>query len=81
MTLKTLNRYVEYLLQRLRAFRPMPLTRNVVATKSSSVITVRTLLASMPNSSFRTVSTAYAPLTALIVSQPKRATHRIAPGK
>lgn len=80
-TLIALKRYVEYLLHTLSALRPRPLTRKVHATKPSSVTTIRTLLASMPKTSFSTVRMAYAPVTALIVSQPKRATHRIAPGK
>ncbi|GAA3043114.1 hypothetical protein GCM10020000_22840 [Streptomyces olivoverticillatus] len=69
------------MLQTLSALRPMPLTRNVQATKTNSVITISTVLLFTPKSRSSTVSTAYAPVTALIVSQPNRATQRIAPGK
>ncbi|CAM5252164.1 hypothetical protein STANM309S_01057 [Streptomyces tanashiensis] len=64
-----------------RALIPRPETRNVQVTKSSRVTTMRSVFDFTPKSRSRTVSTAYAPATALIVSQPQRATQISAPGK
>ncbi len=60
---------------------PRPDTRKVQPTKSSRVTAIRAVFFWTPNSRSSTVSMANAPLTALIVSQPQRATQIRAPGK
>ncbi len=62
------------------AVMPSPEIAKVATTNAGSVTMSSTLFALMPNRMSRMVSIAYAPVTALIVSQPQRAIQISEPG-
>lgn len=62
------------------ALMPRPEIAKLATTKSSSVTTISAVPLRTSKRMSRTLSSAYAPVTALIVSQPQRATQISAPG-